>query len=64
MPKNIKNIDASVHQRLLNKAKITDAPESFEDVAAAVKVFIEPVVDSIVVRQTFHSIWTAPGPWR
>jgi len=48
----------------IKKAKITDAPGSFEDVAAAVKVFLEPVVDSIVVRQTFHSIWTAPGPWR
>ena len=64
MAKNIKNTAASVHQQLLKKAKITDAPGSFEDVAAAVKVFLEPIVASIVERQTFHGIWTAPGPWR
>jgi hypothetical protein len=49
---------------LIKKAKITDAPGSFEDVAATVKVFLEPIVASIVERQTFHGIWTAPGPWR
>jgi hypothetical protein len=49
---------------LIKKAKITDAPGSFEDVAAIVKVFLEPIVASIVERQTFHGIWTAPGPWR
>ncbi len=48
----------------IKKAKITDVPGSFEDVAAAVKVFLEPIVASIVERQTFHGIWTAPGPWR
>ena len=48
----------------IKKAKIIDAPGSFEDVAAAVKVFLEPIVASIVERQTFHGIWTAPGPWR
>jgi len=32
----------------IKKAKITDAPESFENVAAAVKVFLEPIVASIV----------------
>jgi hypothetical protein len=62
--KNIKNTAASVHQRLLNKAKDTDAPRSFEDVATAVKVFLEPIVVPIVERQTFHGTWTAPGPWR
>ncbi len=48
----------------INKDKIADAPESFENVAAAVKVFLEPIVASIVERQTFHGIWTAPGPWQ
>ena len=47
----------------IKKAKLTDAPGSFEDVAAAVKVFPEPVVVSIVERQRFHGIWNAPGPW-
>ena len=48
----------------IKKAKLTDAPGSFEEVAAAVRVFLEPIVASIVERQTFLSIWTAPGPWR
>ena len=48
----------------IKKARITDAPGSFENVAAAVKAFLEPIVGSIVDRQTFHGIWTAPGPWR
>ena len=48
----------------IKKAKLTDVPGSFEDVAAAVKVFLEPIVASIVERQKFHGIWTAPGPWR
>ena len=48
----------------IKKAKIADAPGSFEDVAAAVKVFLEPIVASIVEGQTFHGFWTAPGPWR
>jgi len=48
----------------IKKAKLTDAPESFEDVAAAIKVFLEPIAASIVERQTFHAIWTPPGPWR
>ena len=47
----------------IKKAKLTDAPGSFEDVAAAIKVFLEPVVVSIVDRHRFHGIWTAPGPW-
>ncbi|MEE8431527.1 MAG: hypothetical protein V3S16_09775 [Candidatus Desulfatibia sp.] len=48
----------------IKKAKIADAPGFFEDVAVAVKVFLEPVVASIVERRTFHGFWTAPGPWR
>ena len=48
----------------INKAKLADSPGSFEDVTAVVKVFLEPIVASIVERQRFHGIWTAPGPWR
>ena len=48
----------------IKKAKIADEPGSFEDVAIAVKVFLEPIVASIVDQQKFHGIWTAPGPWR
>lgn len=52
------------HSETVSAARITDAPGSFENVAAAVKAFLEPIVASIVNRQTFHGIWTAPGPWR
>lgn len=64
MAKNIKNVSASVHQRLLNKAKLSAAPEAFEDVVAAVKVFLEPLLISLAERRAFHSVWTAPGPWK
>ena len=45
------------------KAKLTEAPASFEEVVAAVKVFLEPVVNSLAVRRAFRGTWTAPGPW-
>lgn len=48
----------------IKKAKFTNAPASFEDVATAVKVFLSPIVASLVESKTFSSIWTAPGPWR
>lgn len=48
----------------IKKAKLADAPGSFKGVAAAVKVFLEPVLASIVDGQTFHGVWTASGPWR
>lgn len=40
----------------IKRAKITDAPGSFEEVTASVKVFLEPIVASIVERQRFHGI--------
>jgi hypothetical protein len=64
MARNVKNTAASVHQRLLNKAKIADAPGAFEEVIAAIKVFLEPVVASLAERRAFRSIWNSPGPWR
>ncbi|MDF1592693.1 MAG: nucleotidyl transferase AbiEii/AbiGii toxin family protein [Desulfobacterales bacterium] len=48
----------------IRKAKLADAPESFEDVVAAIKAFLDPILTSIVERQRFHGLWTAPGPWR
>ncbi len=48
----------------IEKARLTNVPGSFEDVAAAVGVFLKPLTASIVQRQTFHNIWVAPGPWR
>ena len=48
----------------IRKAKLADAPEAFEDVVAAVKVFLDPLVDSLIGRRMFHGTWNAPGPWR
>jgi len=47
----------------INKAKLADAPISFENVAADIKVFLQPVVASIIDRRVFGSFWAAPGPW-
>ncbi|MFZ3046736.1 MAG: nucleotidyl transferase AbiEii/AbiGii toxin family protein [Desulfatirhabdiaceae bacterium] len=51
-------------QGFIRKAKLSDAPESFEDVVAAVKVFLEPSVAALPEGRTFRSMWIAPGPWR
>jgi hypothetical protein len=63
-PTFVKDADKQVQWRgFIRKAKLADAPEAFEDVVAAVKVFLEPLVDSLAGRQMFHGTWTAPGPW-
>ncbi|MBW2149461.1 MAG: nucleotidyl transferase AbiEii/AbiGii toxin family protein [Deltaproteobacteria bacterium] len=51
-------------QGFINKAKLGDAPASFENLAARIKFFLQPVVVSIIDRQTFRLFWAAPGPWR
>lgn len=48
----------------VRKARLTGAPERFEEIVAAVKLFLEPLVTSIAERKAFNRIWTAPGPWR
>ena len=47
----------------INKTKIVDAPVSFEDVAGGIKVFLHPVVASIIDRRAFRFFWAPPGPW-
>jgi hypothetical protein len=51
-------------QGFIRKAKLSGAPEDFEDVVAAIKVFLEPPVASLAEGRTFRSIWSAPGPLR
>ena len=51
-------------QGFIEKAKLANTPVSFEDVAESIKVFLQPVVVSIIQEQTFGLFWTAPGPWR
>ncbi|MGB5619620.1 MAG: hypothetical protein WBM78_22480 [Desulfobacterales bacterium] len=48
----------------IEKTKLNNAPSSFEGVAAAVKVFLKPIVDSIISKRMFQSSWIPPGPWR
>ncbi len=59
-----KDADKQVQWRgFIRKAKLADAPVVFEDIVAAVKVFLEPLVDSLAGRRMFHGTWNAPGPW-
>jgi predicted nucleotidyltransferase component of viral defense system len=58
------NKDKDVQWRgFIKKAKLTGAPETFEEIVAAVKYFLEPLAASIAERKAFNRIWTAPGPW-
>lgn len=61
----IEDGDKKVQWRgFIRKAKLADAPEAFEDVVAAVKVFLQPLAASLAGRQSFRGIWKARGPWR
>ena len=48
----------------VTKAKLLNTPQSFDDITADIKVFLKPIVDSLVQQQAFDREWTAPGPWR
>ena len=48
----------------IRKAKLVGAPETFDEIVAAVKLFLEPLARAIAERKLFNSVWTAPGPWR
>jgi hypothetical protein len=50
-------------QGFINKAKLGDAPASFDNVAAEIKVFLQPVVAANIDRRNFRFYWVAPGPW-
>jgi len=49
--------------KICDKARLGDAPASFENVVAEIKVFLQPVVASITDQQTFRFFWAASGPW-
>ena len=51
-------------QGFIEKAKLINAPESFEDVIAEIKLFLKPIASSIGRQRIFTRTWTAPGPWR
>jgi hypothetical protein len=57
--------DKNVQWRgFIRKAKLIGAPDTFEEIVAAVKLFLEPLAAAIAKRKAFNNIWTAPGPWR
>lgn len=72
------NLDAALFDRLfgmdkdkniqwrgfISKAKLAGAPDTFEEIVAAVKIFLEPLARAIAERKLFNSVWSAPGPWR
>ncbi len=64
-PSFMKDRDKKIQwQGFIKKAKLTDAPEDFEDVVSAVKFFLEPPAASLAERRTFPNTRKAPGPWR
>jgi predicted nucleotidyltransferase component of viral defense system len=38
-------------------------PEDFAEIISQVKIFLEPIVESIRSEKATPSSWTAPGPW-
>ncbi len=48
----------------IKKAKLTSAPEDFETVVTAIKLFLEPLTISLAKDRPFRDAWNAPGPWR
>lgn len=64
-PSFAKEPDKKIQWRsFIRKARLVDAPEAFEDVVAAVKMFLEPPVVSLAEGWKFQGVWDAPGPWR
>ncbi|MBP1777431.1 MAG: hypothetical protein H6Q86_3441 [candidate division NC10 bacterium] len=48
----------------IRKARLVDAPDTFEDVVTTTKIFLQPLLDELAEHRVFRKIWTAPGPWR
>lgn len=47
----------------LRRARIDEAPSSFEDVLAIQRRFLGPLVEALLTKRLFQGVWTAPGPW-
>jgi len=50
-------------QAFIRKAQLEGAPEDFETVAAAIRVFLSPVVVAVAEGRVFRAEWKARGPW-
>ncbi|MCF8130939.1 MAG: nucleotidyl transferase AbiEii/AbiGii toxin family protein [Deltaproteobacteria bacterium] len=47
----------------IRRAKLDSAPASFRNIATNIKLFLQPVMASIINRQTLHLVWPPSGPW-
>ena len=48
----------------LRKSKINYAPATFSEVAAAIRIFLDPVTDVLIKPASeTDSVWRPPGPW-
>lgn len=47
----------------ITKSRLASAPNAFEEVVAAIKVFLEPLVAALVDQVVFRRTWKTPGPW-
>lgn len=47
----------------LRKNNLTYAPKQFSDVAAAIAVFMGPVLNALLTMNVENRVWTPPGPW-
>jgi len=48
----------------IRKSQLAGAPDNFEEVVAAIKDFLAPVMAALVEGRLFGGDWPAPGPWR
>lgn len=59
-----KDKDKNVQWRgFIRKSRLSGAPDSFADIVAGVKMFLEPLAIALAGQRMFRSLWKAPGPW-
>lgn len=58
------SVKKSQWQGFIRKANLTDTPEDFEEIVAALRIFLEPLVAALAEKHIFTKIWSARGPWR
>jgi len=59
----VKNVPASVRQRLLNIARLPMAPVELRDVVRDLSAFIGPIAEALSAKDMFYGTWRPPGPW-
>ena len=50
-------------QAFVKKTRLSNAPGEFNAVLTDMKMFLGPLITSLVDRQPFHGKWKASGPW-